>query len=157
MENCLAGTRTVVDAYVKSINRATAGLSAAPELLTTDWLLGQFGGSRATAQQRYREFVKEGLENRPWDNLKGQIYLGSEKFIESHAPKTGTIKEVPRAQVPAVRPTLDQLLGRNSKRGIVRAYREHGYRLSEIAAHLGVHYATVSRRLKQLERHESGA
>jgi hypothetical protein len=49
-ENCLAGTRTVVDTYVKSINRATAGLSAAPELLTTDWLLGQFGGSRATAQ-----------------------------------------------------------------------------------------------------------
>ena len=31
-------------------------------------------------------------------------------------------------------------------------YREHGYRLHEIAAHLGVHYATVSRRLKQLER-----
>jgi len=142
-------------AWKWSSSRATAGLSAAPELLTTDWLLGQFGGSRATAQQRYREFVKEGLENRPWDNLKGQIYLGSDKFIESHAPKTGTTQEVPRAQVPAVRPTLDQLLGRNSKRGIVRAYREHGYRLSEIAAHLGVHYATVSRRLKQLERNDS--
>lgn len=144
-------------AWKWSSYRATAGLSAAPELLTTDWLLGQFGGSRAAAQQRYREFVKEGLENRPWENLKGQIYLGSDKFIESHAPKTGRIKEVPRAQLQAVRPTLERLLGRSSKRGIVRAYREHGYRLSEIAAHLGVHYATVSRRLKQLERHESGA
>ena len=51
-------------AWKWSSYRATAGLSAAPELLTTDWLLGQFGGSRATAQQRYREFVKEGLENR---------------------------------------------------------------------------------------------
>ena len=32
------------------------------------------------------------------------------------------------------------------------AYREHGYRLQEIAAHLGVHYATVSRKLQKLER-----
>jgi DNA-binding MarR family transcriptional regulator len=29
---------------------------------------------------------------------------------------------------------------------------DHGYRLHEIAKHLGVHYATVSRRLKQLEQ-----
>ena len=32
------------------------------------------------------------------------------------------------------------------------AYRRHGYRLAEIADHLGVHYATVSRRLKQAEQ-----
>jgi DNA-binding MarR family transcriptional regulator len=41
---------------------------------------------------------------------------------------------------------------RPREKGIVRAYREHGYRMREIAAHLGVHYATVSRRLKQLEQ-----
>ncbi|MEX0807052.1 MAG: helix-turn-helix domain-containing protein [Candidatus Binatia bacterium] len=29
---------------------------------------------------------------------------------------------------------------------------EQGYRLNEIAAYLGVHYATVSRRLKQIEQ-----
>ena len=29
---------------------------------------------------------------------------------------------------------------------------EQGYRLNEIAAHLGVHYATVSRRLKRIEQ-----
>ena len=65
-------------------------------------------------------------------------------------------KEVPRAQVQALRPTLDRLLVKGRKRGIVQAYREHGYRLSEIAAHLGVHYA-VSRRLKQLGRNDSNA
>ena len=32
------------------------------------------------------------------------------------------------------------------------AYRRYGYRLAEIAAHLGVHAATVSRRLKQAEQ-----
>ena len=39
---------------------------------------------------------------------------------------------------------------------IHEAYRRHGYRLAEIADHLGVHYdflyATVSRRLKQAEQ-----
>jgi len=32
------------------------------------------------------------------------------------------------------------------------AYRPYGYRLHEIAVHLGVHYATVSRRLNQAEQ-----
>ena len=31
------------------------------------------------------------------------------------------------------------------------AYRDHGYRMKGIADHLGVHYATVSRRLKKIE------
>jgi DNA-binding MarR family transcriptional regulator len=35
---------------------------------------------------------------------------------------------------------------------IHEAYRQHGYRLAEIATHLGVHYATVSRRLKTAEQ-----
>ncbi len=29
--------------------------------------------------------------------------------------------------------------------------REHGYRLKKIAAHLGVHYATVTQKLKKIE------
>jgi predicted DNA binding protein len=33
-----------------------------------------------------------------------------------------------------------------------RGISAHGYRLAEIATHLGVHYATVSRRLKQAEQ-----
>jgi hypothetical protein len=40
------------------------------------------------------------------------------------------------------RPLLD-LLG--------RAYRAYGYRLADIAQHLGVHYSTVSPRLKEFE------
>jgi DNA-binding MarR family transcriptional regulator len=42
-------------------------------------------------------------------------------------------------------------LGKRGESGIAEAYREHGYRLREIAAHLGVHYATVSRKLKKVE------
>ena len=50
------------------------------------------------------------------------------------------------------RPKLEKILNRKSKKGIVEAYKEHVYRLHEIAAHLGVHYATVIRHLKRLEQ-----
>jgi putative transposase len=143
-----------VGAWKWSSYRATAGLASVPQFLSTDWVLGQFGNKRSTAQKRYREFVKEGLENRPWEELKGQIYLGSEEFIATHSPGKEELKEIPRAQLKAARPTLERIFARRSHGAIVQAYREHGYRLHEIAAHLGVHYATVSRRLKHLEQRE---
>jgi DNA-binding NtrC family response regulator len=123
-----------------------------PSFLSTDWLLGQFGKNRSVAQKRYREFVREGIENRPWDELKGQIYLGSEDFIVRHSAKNQELKEIPRAQRKAVKPTLDKLFAKGEDAGIAQAYREHGYRLHEIAAHLGIHYATVSRKLSKIER-----
>ena len=134
--------------------RATAGLASVPEFLSTDWILEQFGKKRAKAQKQYRAFVREGLENRPWEELKGQIYLGSEAFIERHSPGNQELKEIPRVQLKAVKPSLERIFAKSGKRAIVQAYKEHGYRLQEIAAHLGVHYATVSRRLKQMEQQE---
>ena len=141
-------------AWKWSSYRATAGLAEVPEFLSTHWLLEQFGKNRTAAQKRYREFVRAGLENRPWEDLKGQIYLGSEQFIESHSAGDKELKEIPRAQLKAIKPTLERIFATAGERGIAQAYREHGYRLHEIAAHLGVHYATVSRRLRKLERQE---
>ena len=40
--------------YRWSSYRATAGWSATPELLCTDWLLAQFGVERSEAQHRYK-------------------------------------------------------------------------------------------------------
>jgi len=134
--------------------RATVGETVAPAWLTTDWVLGQFGTRGHTAQQRYRTFVAEGRGGpRPWDRLQGQIYLGSEAFIGRHQPDR-VIREIPRRQTQAVRPPLAVLFQRKqpSARLITEAYRRHGYRLADIADYLGVHYATVSRRLKQAEQ-----
>jgi AraC-like DNA-binding protein len=130
--------------------RATAGLVSVPPFLTTDWILEQFGKKRSQAQKQYREFVRDGMASRPWDDLKGQIYLGSEAFIENHAARKKNIKEIPRAQLRAAKPSLQRIFAKTGEKAIPEAY-QHGYRLNEIAAHLGVHYATVSRRLKQLE------
>src|ERR1043165_4181295 len=40
-----------------------AGTAKPHPALTTDWVLGQFGARRVAAQQRYREFVRDGLGN----------------------------------------------------------------------------------------------
>ena len=50
-----------------------------------------------------------------------------------------------------VRPSLEKLFRGKGMNAIEAAYRDHGYRMREIAEHLGVHYAKVSRRLKRIE------
>ena len=106
------------------------------------------------AQEKYRAFVAEGHGGgRPWDQVTGQIYLGGDEFVARHQPGR-RIQEIPRRQTQAHRPSLVVLFQRRRAQSqiIHEAYRQHGYRLAEIATHLGVHYATVSRRLKQAEQ-----
>jgi DNA-binding MarR family transcriptional regulator len=131
--------------------RSTAGIEAAPSFLTTDWILEQFDSSQKKAQAAYRKFVSAGRGLTVWENLRGQIYLGSAAFIEQHAPSgSASLPEIPRVQRLVDRPTLDTVVT-NSKdvAGVAKAYLEHGYTMNEIAAHLDVHYSTVSRRLRQ--------
>jgi DNA-directed RNA polymerase specialized sigma24 family protein len=122
--------------------------------LTTDWVLGQFGQRRAVAHKRYRQFVAEGRGvASPWEQVTGQVYLGSEAFVARHQPNE-LIREVPRRQTHAQRPSLHVLLkpGRPQAQAIRTAYRRYGYRLAEIASHVGVHYSTVSRWLQRAEQ-----
>jgi REP element-mobilizing transposase RayT len=143
--------RDRVDQWKWSSFRATAGLEKAPPFLTTDWILNQFGEKRGKAQSAYATFVREGLASRPWEDLKGQIYLGDDKFVEKHAPGNGALTEVPRAQREGVRPRLKTLLARGD-RGILDAYRRYGFTMKEIAVERGVHYATISRKIRNAER-----
>src|SRR5687767_2144330 len=131
--------------------RAMAGETRAPSWLTTEWVLSQFGHRVGLAQEKYRGFVAEGRGGpRPWEQLTGQIYLGSEEFVAQHQPNRA-IRDIPRRQTQAHRPPLRMLLQGKAEpaRLIHTAYREYGYRLTEIATYLGVHAATVSRRLKE--------
>jgi putative transposase len=99
------------------------------------------------------EFVQEGVRGpRVWDNLKGQVFLGSEAFVETmqrelEATSRHTIKEIPRLQRRALakslvyyRTTFD-----DAKSGMVAAYSTGDYTLQAIADAFGVHYSTVSR------------
>ncbi len=133
--------------------RATAGLVPAPRHLTVDWVLSQFGSENQKAKTNYRRYVEEasGVPS-PWEKLKGQIYLGSDEFVAKYQPGR-LIREIPRRQTQARRPSLRELFGGRWSTGvaIVSAYREYGYRLAEIANHLEVHYSTISRHLRKAE------
>jgi len=72
--------------------------------------------------------------------------------LKKHQPNR-PIKELSREQTQAYRPKLKVLFEKTGCIGsaISEAYRRYGYRMSEIAKHLNIHYSTVSRRLKRME------
>lgn len=146
--------------YAWSSYRATLGLAPAPAGLSADWLLGQFAKTKAVARQRYQAFVQAGVgQPSPWKDLKGQVLLGSETFVEKIRPllqATDILVEIPKRQRRLHRPELQKLLAElDSKetrdRAMASAYLEHGYTLTEIGRVVGLHYATVSRIIKARE------
>jgi hypothetical protein len=136
--------------------RATAGKQVAPRWLSVTWILDQFGHGETPAQDRYRQFVAAGLDRAsPWRNLRGQVLLGTESFVQALRPKLAAVQdmiETPRLQRLAHRPALASLLpgadgaSRAQRNAAIRdAHVRHAYTLAEIARHVGLHYATVSR------------
>jgi DNA invertase Pin-like site-specific DNA recombinase len=80
-----------------------------------------------------------------------------EKMVD-HLKKRKEIPEIPRSQRYATRPNLASLfpdkLRKDEKRlrkRLVEAVERHGYRQSEIARQVGVHYSTISRWLHEYE------
>lgn len=86
-------------------------------------MLRQFGQQRAQAQANYRTFVRAGVKSQPWQQPRGQIYLGSDEFIERLSATAKNMREVPRAQWQAVKPALKELLGKRGEQAIAVAYR----------------------------------
>jgi hypothetical protein len=135
--------------------RSTAGKEKPHPSLTTDWVLGQFCGKRTKAEREYRQFVKWGIgEKSIMLDVKGQVVLGEDEFVDSladHLKKHKHVPEIPRSQRYANRPTLEKIfqesiLGDKRKRNkkMAEAVERHAYRQSEIARHLGLHTSTVS-------------
>lgn len=142
--------------------QSTAGIKEANQYLTVDWILAQFGSDRRKAEKNYRDFVKAGIgEGSPWKNLKGQVLLGSEGFIEEFRDllsEKKEIKEIPKIQRYLSRPRIEEILKkerikdkRARNRQIHKAIMQYGYSIKEIADYLTVHYTTVSKALKKGE------
>jgi REP element-mobilizing transposase RayT len=144
------------EAWNWSSYQATAGYTDVPEYLTVDWILSHFAKKRKAAQKHYREFVLAGSsKGRPWDHLKGQIYLGDDPFVremKSLIQSSDTLAEVPRIQRYADRPELKDLFYATQRHerneAIIAAHVKYGYTLSEIGRYLGIHYTTVSKIIK---------
>jgi REP element-mobilizing transposase RayT len=138
--------------YRWSSHRALIGLDPPPSFLDTDWLLGQFGRNRGRARAAYAAFVEAGMTG-PAPDVIGGVFLGSTRFAADHGA-ADSVAEVPRRQWQPVRPTLATLLDEREGDAVLVACRDYGYRIAEVADALGVHYSTVSRRLRELERAE---
>ena len=90
------------EGYAWSSYRPTMGLDPVVPGLCIDYLLGQFAKTKPVARRRYAAFVHAGIGGvSPWGNLKGQVLLGSEPFVEKIAPRlkaSETVAEIPKRQ-----------------------------------------------------------
>lgn len=131
--------------------RASVGLEPAAPWLAIDGLLAQFAKRRSLAQQRYAQFVAEGIKAAsPWSGLKGQIYLGDEKFVQRMQAHIQTAKDdvqVPLAQRRPPPPPLAAIAKRVRDRdaAIKAAHATGAYSYQQIAEHFGLHFTTVGR------------
>ena len=110
-----------------------------------------FGKRRSLAQQRYAQFVAEGIkENSPWANLKGQVFLGDEQFVnrmQQHIQSGKDDVQIPVAQRRPKPPALAQIEKRAPDRdtAIITAHVTGGYSYQQLADYFGVHFTTVGR------------
>ena len=150
-----------VEDWKWSSYRATAAIDEVPPFLAADELLALFGKSRKKANGLYRTFVAKGnTGTSPWKELRGQIYLGDKDFIEKTKKLRGKGKsnrEIPRTQRERRKPDLDRLFARATSRSarnkaIYAAHVVHRYTLQQIGDHVGLHYTTVSRIIRDEER-----
>jgi len=147
--------------HLWSSYRATIGQTKVSDFLTVDWLLENFSSQTSRAQQLYREFVNKKEQQSPWNKLTGQIYLGSDDFIQQVKNKTTAktdSEETPLAHRQAGRRELAELLMQKTvqtkaqrNKLIYKAHVDHGYKLKQIADILGIHYTTVSKIVKNEE------
>jgi len=140
--------------------RATAGYTDNHPCLTTDWILAGFSEIKNEAQQRYSDFVRAGLRQpSPWQQLKNQIYLGTDHFVNEMQCKIDpeqSLNDVPKKQKQAPVKSLAYFSERYATRqeSMARAYLTGHYTLAEVGNHFGVSYTTVSRAVKLVEKKE---
>jgi putative transposase len=145
--------------------RATGGLAAVPRCLKVEEILSHFGQRRGPAQQKYREYVGEGIAGATiWENLEAQSLLGLEGFADAlrgHVTGKETIREIPKGQRLMGRASLKKLFDKAGKgkairdRVILKAVNDHGYSQMEVARHLKLHYSTISRLIKSVNEEQS--
>ncbi|MEH6517315.1 MAG: transposase [Halioglobus sp.] len=138
--------------------RGTAGVSKPHDCLTAEWILSHFSGRKSEACQWYRKFVLEGRGlPAPWVQLKHQIYLGSDQFVEdalNNISDEQEIGEVPRVQKTAIAKPLayyrDNYSDENT--AIAMAYGSGDFTLEAVGVFFGKGRSTVSRKVRAYEK-----
>ena len=165
-----------VHAWPWSSYRATAGRASIPPWLGVTTVHRLFHRTKIGAQQRYQQFVREGInEPSPWNQVRGQIFLGNEAFLAKMAKlvKKQSLKNVPKAQTQPTRLTGEEVLakvgqvyGLHSQEVLTRAYPEAYHcaawllrrianePLGVVAQRFGVSPSRISHIQRSLETHD---
>ncbi|MBK7353664.1 MAG: transposase [Nitrosomonas sp.] len=152
-----AGLIKNVDQWSWSSYSAMIGKNDYPDWLQTKWVLSQFSKQRKQAIAAYIDFVREGIGLPSiWNDLQGQIYLGKEEFIkkmQQHVQLDKNISEIPRTQrIAKAKPLSYYSAFKERNTAITAAYQTGNFTMKAIADEFGVHYATVSRIVKNSEK-----
>ncbi len=95
--------------------------------------------------------MAEGIgASNPWGQLKGQIYLGDERFVkrmQGKMNKQSADVNIPKAQRRLPAPTLERIALRHTgrNRAIIEAYATGRYSYQEIGAFFDLHFTTVGK------------
>lgn len=73
------------------------------------------------------------------------------EFVRRLSARAGPVADISREQWQPCQRPLAELFAAEGEEALAHAYRQDGYRLREIAEYLGLHPATVSRRLRRSE------
>ena len=131
---------------------ATCGEAKAPEWLASIPILSQFSISRSQAIMKYKKFIDEATYKNPWDDLKNQLYLGSDKFANQMIKHIDCEQDFINISKPQYTPTtkITSLIeyeqsSDNRNKAIRLAYESGNYTLKEIGSFFGLHYSRVSK------------
>lgn len=142
------------DTWPWSSYGSMVGTVPTPPWLRTDSILGHFASTRRRAVTRYVEFVRAGVTAPSvWTNLRGQIYLGSDAFLERirQRPVDDDALEIPRTQRRPIAFPIEhyQRTHVDRRKAMAAAFASGDYCMREIACAFGVHYTTVSRAVRE--------
>lgn len=132
------------------------GANHVPAWLECDWLLSQFGPTRAHAAARYVEFVFAGVGvASPLDASRHRVLLGDDTFVSDHQrlERAAQLVETVKTEKGAVALSLRDYQSRYANRdeAMARAYMTTAYTMPQIGAFFGVSTKTVSRAVASFE------
>ena len=91
-----------------------------------------------------------------WGQLRGQIYLGDERFVERMQARVGLAYDVniPRAQRRPPAPSLGHIEREQKERdaAVVAAHATGQYSYEQIGKHFGLHFTCVGRIVRSTKR-----
>lgn len=166
-----AGLAKSPSEYQWSSYRHYVGEEREPEWLTTELVLGYFGGRGRSGYKRYREFVEEGVPmelESPLRKVIAATFLGSEDFIKRIRGEYLEDRKIDRRNIPGVKQVLRgpspeeiekavaNVIGEDhflyKKFCIYLSHQDSGLSLEEIGVHFGMKGSAVSQLSRRLKK-----